>query len=138
VWDAIQKDDTERVEELSQSILRVGGTIDGLQRSITQKGKQYRREVTPEMRQAMRDAFGAEAPPEPPAPKTVTRPSGVVSTKPTEAEKESRWTAAAKRVYQEKFGKVPETDAELAYAEELAKIPKKYRSYGKPVVAKEK
>jgi hypothetical protein len=133
-WEALQRDDTAKIEELSRSILRVGGTIDGLQRSITQKGKQYRKEVSPEMRQAMRDAFGVEEPPEPKAPKTVVRPSGVVSTKPTPGQTSDRWAAVAIRVYQEKFGKVPETDAEIAFAEELAKIPKKYRTYGKPVI----
>jgi hypothetical protein len=130
-WEAIQKGDTERIEELSRSILRVGGTIDGLQRSVTQKGKQYRKEVTPEMRKALRDAFGTEEPPEPKAPTTVTRPSGVVSETVTVAQKEDRWAAAAKKVYQDKYGKLPETDAEIAFAEELAKVPKKYRTYGK-------
>jgi hypothetical protein len=133
-WEALQRNDTEELEELSRSILRVGGTIDGLQRSVTQKGKQYRKEVSPEMRKAMRDAFGVEEPPEPEMPRTAARPSGVVSTKPTPGQTSDRWTAVAIRVYKEKFGKVPETDAEIAFAEELAKIPKKYRTYGKPVI----
>jgi hypothetical protein len=62
VWEALQAKNYERVNELSLSILRVGGSLEGLQRSATQKARQYRREVTPEMREAMAVAFRQPAP----------------------------------------------------------------------------
>jgi len=62
IWEALQAENYARVNELAMSVLRVGGSLDGLQRSVTQKARQYRREVAPEMREAMAMAFRQPAP----------------------------------------------------------------------------
>jgi len=63
---AMEAKDTRAMDRVARSILRVGGSVAGLRRSLTNKGKVYGKEVNPEdvkameesMLEAMKVAFG--------------------------------------------------------------------------------
>jgi hypothetical protein len=56
-WAALDSGDEKALDKIANSILRVNGTLEGLERSISNKAKQYQIEVPPEHLEAARRAF---------------------------------------------------------------------------------
>lgn len=57
MWDALDSNDPALADKTAASIWRVGGTLQGLNSSLSNKERTYGREVTPEMRQQAVDAL---------------------------------------------------------------------------------
>ena len=56
-FDAMNRGDMKRMDEMSIVILRVGGSLKGVSASMKQKTNQYNKPMTPEQQEMMRKAF---------------------------------------------------------------------------------